>query len=182
MPKGLFKNLPIIEYDGKLARNLMVSSKIVKDAFANPIAFFQYTVEDGETPEEIAYTFYDSVFYSWLVLFSNDIVDVYNEWPKSYKQMTEYYIQKYGSVPAAKEQILHYKNPKYGFTINQATYSRYANSDFVDATISVERTGWEPVTAFEHEEERNDNLRNIKLIDPSFTDQIKREMELLFNG
>ena len=102
MPKGLFKNLPIIEYDGKLARNLMVSSKIVKDAFANPIAFFNYTVEDGETPEEIAYTFYDSVFYSWLVLFSNDIVDVHNEWPKSYKQMTEYYTQKYGSDPAAK--------------------------------------------------------------------------------
>ena len=94
MAKGLFKNLPIIQYDGKLARNLMVSSKIVEDAFNNPNAFFRYTVEDNETPEEVALNFYDSVFYSWLVLYSNEIVDVHNEWPKSYKQLTNFYIQK----------------------------------------------------------------------------------------
>jgi len=182
MAKGLFKNLPIIEYNGKLSRNLMVSSKIVKDAFNNPSAFFKYTVEDNETPEEISFIFYDSVFYSWLVLLSNQIVDVHNEWPKSYKQLTDFYVQKYGSIPAAKETVLHYKNPKYGFTINEDTYNRYANSDFVDATIAVDRTGWEPVTAFDHHEERNDNLRNIKLIDPSFLPQIKIEMERLFNG
>jgi len=182
MSKGLFKNLPIIEYDGKLARNLMVSSRVVEDAFANPSAFLKYTVEDDESPEEVAFLFYGSVFFSWLVLFSNQIVDVYNEWPKTYKQMTNYYIQKYGSVAAAKGEILHYKNSKYGFTINDSTYTRYANTDFVDATISVDRTGWSPITAFDHEEERNDNLRNIKLIDPSFLGQIKGEMELLFNG
>lgn len=182
MSKGLFKNLPIIEYNGKLARNLMVSSKVVDDAFNNPNAFLKYTVEDDESPEEVAFNFYGSVFFSWLVLMSNKILDVYNEWPKSYKQMTNFYIQKYGSVPAAKEKILHYSNPKYGFTINQDTFSRYSNSDFVDATISIDRTGWDPVTAFEYHEERNDNLRNIDLIDPSFIDQVQEEVERLFNG
>ena len=39
MSKGLFKNLPIIEYNGKLARNLMVSSKVVDDAFNNPSSY-----------------------------------------------------------------------------------------------------------------------------------------------
>jgi hypothetical protein len=182
MSKGLFKNLPIIEYNGKLARNLMVSSKVVDDTFNNPNAFLKYTVEDDESPEEVAFNFYGSVFFSWLVLMSNKILDVYNEWPKSYKQLTNFYVQKYGSVPAAKETILHYSNPKYGFTINQDTFSRYSNSDFVDATISIDRTGWEPVTAFEYHEERNDNLRNIDLIDPSFIDQVQEEVERLFNG
>ena len=182
MSKGLFKNLPIIRYDGKISRNLMVSTKVVDDVFNIPNAFFNYTIKDDESPEEIAFLAYGSIFYSWLVLYANKIVDVYNEWPKTYKQMTDFYIQKYGSVPAAKETILHYKNKKYGFTINQATQSRYANTDFVDATISVERTGWEPVTAFEFHEERNDNLRNIKIIDPIFLDQIRSEVENLFNG
>ena len=95
--------------------------------------------------------------------------------------MTDFYIQKYGSVPAAKEKILHYKNSNYGFSINEETYARYANVDFVDATITVERDGWEPVTAFEYHEERNDNLRNIKLIDPVFLKQIQEEAENLFN-
>ena len=181
MSKGLFKNLPVITYNNRLARNLMVSSRIVRDAFNNPIAFSKYTVEDGESPEEVAQNFYGSIYYSWLVLLSNKIVDVHNEWPKTYKQFTDYLIQKYGSVPAAKEEILHYSNPKYGFTINAATQSRYANTDFVDATIKVDRTGWTAVTAFDHEEERNDNLRNIQLIDPSLVNQVQEEVERLFN-
>jgi hypothetical protein len=181
MAKGLFKNLPIIEYEGKLARNLMVSTKIVKDAFNEPNAFFRYTINDNESPEEVAFIFYGSIFFTWLVLYSNDILDVYNEWPKTYRQMTDFYVQKYGSVPEAKEQILHYKNSKYNFTINPDTYTRFANTDFVDATIQVDREGWYPVTAFDYHEERNDNLRNIKLIDPSFLDQIQEESERLFN-
>ena len=40
MSKGLFKNLPIIRYDGKISRNLMVSTKVVDDVFNIPNAFF----------------------------------------------------------------------------------------------------------------------------------------------
>jgi len=181
MSKGLFKNYPIINYDGKLSRNLMVSSKFVKDIFNNPVSFIKYTVKNDESPEEVSFKFYDSIFFSWVILLANQIVDVHSEWPKTYKQFTNFLIQKYGSVPASKERILHYKNSKYNFFINSATYSRYANSDFVDATIKVDRTGWEPVTAFDHEEERNDNLRNIQVIDPSFIPQIRTEVERLFN-
>ena len=85
MSKGLFKNLPLIEYDGKIGRNLMVSSKFVTDTFKNELAFVKYTVKDNESPEEVADYFYGSFFYSWLVFLSNKIVDVHNEWPKSYK-------------------------------------------------------------------------------------------------
>ena len=185
MSKGLFKNLPLIEYDGKIGRNLMVSSKFVTDTFKNELAFVKYTVKDNESPEEVADYFYGSIFYSWLVLLSNKIVDVHNEWPKSYKQFTDFLIQKYGSIPAAKETIIHYKHPDYDFTINESTYTRYANTDFVDTTIKVDRSigssGWSPVDAFDYEDERNDNLRNIRLIDPVFIPQIQEEAEKLFN-
>ena len=181
MSKGLFKNYPIVTYNGRLARNLMVSSKFVQDVFNNPVAFVEYTVKDDESPEQVAFNFYGSSYYSWLVLLSNKILDVHNEWPKSYKQFTDFLVQKYGSIPAAKETILHYTNPKYGFTINEATQSRYANTDFVDSSIDVDRTGWTAVNAFDYEEERNDNLRNIKIIDPSFVGQIQEEVENLFD-
>lgn len=180
MSKGLFKNMPIITYDNRLARNLMKSSKIVSDVFNLPMAFTKHTLEDDESPEKVASDFYGSIFYSWVVLLSNKIIDVYDEWPKGYKQFTNYLVQKYGSIPASKETILHYNNPKYGFTINQATFSRYANTDFVDATIQVDRTGWSPVTAFEYEDERNDNLRNIQLIQPKFIPLIQEETERIF--
>lgn len=181
MSKGLFKNLPIITYNDRLCRNLLKSSKVIEDVFNNPKAFFKITLDDNESPESVAKEYYGSIFYSWVVLLSNKILDVYNEWPKSYSQFTDYIVQKYGSVPAAKENIVHYTNPKYGFFINAATQSRYSNSDFVDATITVDRTGWTPVTAFEYEEERNDNLRNIQIIQPQFIDLIKEEVERLFD-
>lgn len=185
MSKGIFKNYPIISYNNKLSRNLMVSSKIIDDIFNVPAAFFEYVVEDGESPEEIALDVYGSKFFSWVVLLSNKILDVHNEWPKDYQQFTRYIIQKYGSIPAAKSTVVHYKHPDYGFTINEDTYSRYANTDFLDST-SIDRTigagGWSPVDAFEYEEERNDNLRVIKLLEPSLIDQVQEEMESLFNG
>lgn len=185
MSKGIFKNYPFISYNGKISRNLMVSSKIVNDVFNVPAAFMEYIVEDGETPEEVALDFYGSKFFSWIVLLSNKILDVHSEWPKDYHQFRRYIIQKYGSIPAAKSTILHYKHPNYGFTINTDTFERYANTDFVDP-ISIDRTvgatGWSPVDAYEHEEERNDNLKVIKLLDPSLVEQIQIEMENLFNG
>ena len=182
MAKGLFKNLPLITYNERIARNIMVSSRIVRDVFSDPVAFFNYTVKDNETPEEIARRFYGSIHYSWVVLLANNIVDVHSDWPKSYRQLTDFLVDKYGSIPASQSEIIHYENPKYSFTINEDTHTRYANTSYVDSTITIDRTGWSAVSAYTYHETRNDNQRNIRLLDPSLIDVVKEEVERLFDG
>lgn len=42
-----------------------------------------YFVTDGETPEMISNAIYDSPFYHWVILLTNNIVDPREEWPIS---------------------------------------------------------------------------------------------------
>lgn len=60
--------------------------------------FENYIVKDGEKPEDVANNFYGSYNYWWVVLLSNGIIDVENEWPKSNSEiqyMFSNYLQGY---------------------------------------------------------------------------------------
>lgn len=93
-----FSNYPIIQYDGKLVRDITRRSKIVDDLLNDPYIFLPYTVRDGEKPEDIAFYYYGSVDDTWLVLLSNKITDPYTQWPLTDEDFDKYFIEKYGSI------------------------------------------------------------------------------------
>ena len=45
--------------------------------------FIEYIVEDGERPDDVAFKIYGDPKWFWIVLMSNNIVDVEAEWPMS---------------------------------------------------------------------------------------------------
>lgn len=49
--------------------------------------FEDYLVTQGEKPDDVSQKFYGSPDYWWLVLLSNNIVDIENEWPKSVSEI-----------------------------------------------------------------------------------------------
>ena len=49
--------------------------------------FEEYTVVQGESPDDVANKFYEDPNYWWVVLLCNEIVDVENEWPKSISEL-----------------------------------------------------------------------------------------------
>ena len=49
--------------------------------------FIQYTVIDGEKPEDIAFKMYGEPLLWWVLLLSNNIIDYRNEWPKSQREL-----------------------------------------------------------------------------------------------
>lgn len=182
MTTTFFENFQRVTYANKLAVNLMQSIRMRSTVLSNPLAFFRRIVLDGDTPEKVAREEYGDEKYDWVVYLSNSIVDPYHSWPKPYLEFVEYIEQKYGSVPEAKSQIIHYKNTEYDFTINQDTYDRYSNADFVDTTLKVTRDGWTPVYAYDFEEERNDALRTIDLISPRFISLLEEELENIYDS
>ena len=78
----LFKEYPIIEY--VLNNKPITLVDIFKNiAFTNTEtskAFFEYYIQDGETPEHIAAKFYGDTSLSWLILLPNNISDIQNDW------------------------------------------------------------------------------------------------------
>ena len=73
VPKTKFLNQDIV--------NLAVGVKLNKLIKGDAFALLNYAIKDGESPDTVAYNYYDDPSYAWLVLLSNNIIDPYFEWP-----------------------------------------------------------------------------------------------------
>ena len=77
------------------------------DVFKQDTLYTKYTVKNGTRPDQIAYEIYGDNQYYWVILQINEIVDYYNQWPLSDKELDEYVSKKYGKNGAG--EIHHYE-------------------------------------------------------------------------
>lgn len=73
------------------------------------INYYSYSVRDGETPERIASEYYGNPTDHWIILYANDIVDPFYDWPLTSKNFNEYIKEKYGSLEYAQTTTRHYE-------------------------------------------------------------------------
>ena len=65
----------------KLVTDLMTRVK-VRDKVINEISLYdKYDVPSGERPEDTAFKHFGSSQYHWVILLTNNITDVYYDWP-----------------------------------------------------------------------------------------------------
>lgn len=100
-----FKTLPsIVGVDSSnnlyTAKNIVARAVLQPKLSRNPMIFYKYTIQDGDTPESIAYKYYGDVYRYWLVLIANNIMDAQYEWPLDPQQMEKYLLDKYKSQAA----------------------------------------------------------------------------------
>lgn len=77
--------------------NIISRFTFENDFKENSSVFYEYEIQEGDTPEIIAYKFYNNVERHWIVLTYNNIIDPYYDWPLSTRQFNEYVNRKYSS-------------------------------------------------------------------------------------
>lgn len=77
------------------------------DVFKQDTLYDKYNVKDGARPDRVSYELYGDEQWYWIVLQVNNIVDYYNEWPLSDKELDEFVAKKYGNNGAS--EIHHYE-------------------------------------------------------------------------
>jgi|AACY02.16.fsa_nt_gi Base plate wedge protein 53. len=90
-----FEKFPLVEYNGKQIRDISRRINFLRKSVESPYVFLPYTIEEGDRPEDVAYYYYGSTDYTWLVYLSNNIIDPYNDWPLSEDDFNNYLIKKY---------------------------------------------------------------------------------------
>ena len=75
--------------------NLTASFSFDKSLAENSVAYYQYTVPDGETPEIVANKFYGGSEKHWIILKMNNIFDVKTDWPIEQRVLNEVIRSKY---------------------------------------------------------------------------------------
>ena len=102
-------NTNISEYD--TVKNLFKRLKLREDISGDYLYFTKYFVKGDERPDNIAHKFYDDETLDWLVLLSNNIQNVYDEWPKTEIQFTAYLYAKYETTDKI-QSVRHYETRK----------------------------------------------------------------------
>ncbi len=197
MAKEYFRNLPNFEYvnrteDGKsegdytTVKNLFKRGKLREDIFQDTTFFTKYNIEGDDRPDNVAQKIYGDSRLDWVVLVSNNIINIQNEWPMSQADFNTYLTEKYENDTTLYSGIHHYEAnevkdsndvviiPK-GMRVGAAqsvTYYDYYNSQSVTVTdIAL------PVTNYTHEAKINDDKRNIFLLKPRYLNIVFDDME-----
>lgn len=159
-----FRSMPTMRYniDNKPRNVTDIFRRVAVSKFQNTkLALNSYYVQDRERPDHVAYNWYGSSSYHWVILMINNIVDVYNEWPRPQNSLFEYVEEKYGANNAS--EIHHYvlKKDVNDNDVTEEIYVDYNAADLASGKI-------ESVTNYKYEEELNDDKRQIYLLKPEF--------------
>ena len=86
-------------------KNLFKRVKLRDDIFGNINFFRKYNIIGDERPDNVAFKVYGDEVLDWLILLSNNILNVQNEWPLTQNSFDKYLNEKYGSGIDNLDQI-----------------------------------------------------------------------------
>ena len=114
-----FNRLPNFEYvnrlpDAKISdyiqvKNLFKKGVIREDIFQDITFFTKYQIQGDDRPDNVAAKVYGDPTLDWIVLQSNNVINVQTEWPLSQNRFDEYCLAKYGSYDSLYNGVHHYE-------------------------------------------------------------------------
>jgi hypothetical protein len=176
-------------YDYARVKNLFRRAKIRDDFFKNVTAFTKYKIIGEERPEQIAQKLYGSSTYDWVVLISNNIINVRTEWPLSDSEFSDYLERKYTEAELAQPH--HYETTavidsrgKLVLPAGKIVDSNFSIT-YYDG-LSVTKNPVKMVSVYEYEIQQNDKKRNIYVLRNRYLqtaiDDMKRIMSYGFSS
>lgn len=196
MAKNYFRNIPDFEYinrtkDGQFisnytqVKNFFKKGKLREDLFQDLTVFEKYSVKGDDRPDNVAYEIYGDATLDWVVLLSNNIINIQNEWPLSQLAFETYILDKYKTLEKLDE-IHHYESnevkdsngviifPK-GVRVSAAQSVSY-HEPLSNEQITVNPVS-KAITNYQYEQRVNDEKRRIFLIKPIYLNVVFDDLE-----
>ena len=191
-----FQQVPNFEYanatkDGKNisdyseVKNLFKRGKLRDDIFGDLTFFTKYNIIGDERPDNVAYKRYDDETLDWVVLLSNNILNIQTEWPMTQQTYYDFLIMKYGSEEKLNEthhhETIEVRN-SVGAVIVRAglTVKSDYSVDYYDYPTGSQITATNITTAITNKDYENkiqDAKRNIFLLKPEYLNVIMNDMK-----
>ena len=179
-----FEELPNISYVSLLpkqnrsderieVKNLFKRAKLRTDIDQSITAFDFYLIEDNERPDIVADKVYGNVELDWVILVTNNITSIRNQWPLSNNELYNYSLEKYIS----EENMMathHFETKeikdKYGrilleekLIVDQNFSFTYTKDDNTVETVTPAQS----VSNYAYEQRLNEDKRKIRILKPS---------------
>jgi hypothetical protein len=191
-----FQRVPDFNYVSRLpdskigdyirVKNLFKKGKLREDIFQNLAFFEKYKIVGDDRPDNVAFEIYNDSSLDWLVLLSNNVLNVQSEWPLPQTDFDRFVLDKYGDYDTLYNGIHHYETTEVknsqGVTIIPAglqvdsSYSVSYYDFFTDLQVTTGNLAI-PVTNYEYEEKVENDKRNIFLLKPRYLNIVFDDME-----
>lgn len=187
-----------------LMTNILSRASIVQELLNNPMQFYEYAIQEGDTPEIVAEKYYGDPFKYWVVLFSNQILDPVWEWPMPYASFLKYIDVKYATdaEDANKTPFEYTSTTVYQYkktitttdvytkveTVKEVSITEDDYNSLIETTTTYNIPGGTScvvsitktiVTLLEYEEQLNESKRQIKLLNGGYVGEMEQQLKLL---
>ena len=167
-------------YDYDQVKNIFKRAVLREDVVNSYFQFNQYLIEGDDRPDNVASKVYGDANLDWVVLTTNNVINVRDEWPMSQNDLQNYLTNKY--TTAELSYVHHYETLKIidadekliqpkGITVEEGH-----SITFVDRGVSRTESKIEAITYLQHEINLNDKKREINVLQPQYVELYLRDM------
>mgnify|MGYP003140190438 FL=1 len=178
-PNSYFRHLPDLDYpsldnnrtsvyDYQIVKNFFKRAVIRDDIFNELTAFTKYSVVGDERPDQVAYNFYGDSALDWVVLTTNNIIHVRDEWPMGNQDFLTYLNEKYTAQELTN--IHHYETKLIRNSRGQLVQPEGLSVpedhsiSFLDNGVLRTESQVTSISFLTHETNLNDKKRNINIL------------------
>ena len=157
----------------KLLPDILRRVKLRSGLRSGAFLFDNYDVKDGERPEDIAFKWFGDAEYHWVILMTNNITDRYYQWPLSQPQFQEHLKDKYGA--GNEDAVHHYEITQTSGPTSSRDYSHMVECNSTEDNPTI-------VSNRDYEQRKQDEYRQIRLLDRRYLGTFVNEFESLIKG
>ena len=163
--------------------NLFKRGKIREEIIGSISAFERFSINGDDRPDNVAFRVYGDSSLDWVVLISNNILNVRDEWPMNQYDFKRYIDNKYSTTLLT--QIHHYESKEVrnskGLILQQSGIWVDADHSFSwsENGKKYTQTGTTSVSNLQFEEDRNNKKRSINVVRSNYLEVIKEDMREL---
>lgn len=193
-----FDTLPKVLYTqngvASIYTNLLARVSVIPQILKDPLIYYSYDIQEGDTPEIIAHKYYGDSYRYWIVLFANELLDPQWDWPMTSRVFEQYLADKYPSTNVYSEVeyyekiITQYDSNTQTTTVNNVRIDEdtYNNLPVTQTEIYTLPTGPVTITTdrnavsiYDYEFNQNEAKRNIKILNSIYVNQFEEQFKQL---
>ena len=191
MKQSYFRQLPLLDYpslandrtstfDYAKVKNIFKRSVLRDDLFNDFVTFTEYSIQGDERPDSVAEKFYNDPHLEWVVLITNNILSIRDEWPMSEPDLFNYMNEKYTAQELS--YVHHYETLKVLNGQNQLIQPEglWVDSDhtvsWLEDGILRTESRIKLVSYQQYEIDKNDAKRNIYVLRKSYLPMVMEDM------
>ena len=192
-----FNQLPNFEYVSRLpnakigdyitVKNLFKRAFLREDIYQNLTFFTKYSVVGDDRPDNVAAQVYEDSTLDWLILLTNNIVNITDEWPLGQDAFNRYLLDKYDNdYDKIYNGVHHYETIEVkdsnkvvivpeGLEVSEDFTTTYY--DYFIGGLTTANNITRPVTNYQYEEKLENKKREIFILKSEYISVVLDDIE-----